>query len=109
MTVETGKFSNLLAYLNGDGKVLMLLVNENPESSVHIYGLNDLSTDHESLKEQLARLGAPSIVFHDTKKLSTTHRNVVRVKDGRIYLWFEEYHEIKDGHHYIHMVLSSTR
>jgi hypothetical protein len=100
LTVETGRFSNLFAYLNADGKILMELRKENPDASIHIYGLNDLSKDHAHLKGELSTLGAPQIKFHDTPKLSLAHRNVVRVKDGRIYLWFEEHHEIENGHHY---------
>ncbi|MGC1778705.1 MAG: hypothetical protein WBB34_12205 [Xanthobacteraceae bacterium] len=38
LTVETGKFSNLLHYVNGDGKVLMRLANSNPDAAIHIYG-----------------------------------------------------------------------
>jgi hypothetical protein len=101
LTIETGKFSDLVKYINGEGKILKRLIEQNPDAAIHIYGLNDLSANHTELKDQLAELGAPCIVFHNTRKISTTHRNVVRVKDGRIFIWFEEYHEIKDGHHYI--------
>jgi len=102
LTVETGKFSNLFHYLNGDGKVLMDLLSKNPSAQIHVYGLNDLSDGLEEIRGALIDLSSPTttIHFHDTKKLAITHRNVVRVNDGRFFLWFEEHHEIENGHHY---------
>lgn len=100
ITIETGLFSDLLHYMNGDGKRIVELVKENPEAVVHVYGLNDLSVEHHLLKEQLTKIGAPSLIFHDTKSISRTHRNVIRTHQGKSYIWFEEYHEIENGHHY---------
>jgi hypothetical protein len=100
LVVETGKFSNLFTYLNGDGKILMQLHRENPDTPIHIFGLNDLSSNYKDMKQELAELGAPQIIFHDTRFLSVAHRNIIKTKDGRNYLWFEEHHEIENGHHY---------
>lgn len=98
--IETGTFSDILTYVNGEGKVLLNLVQQNPGAKIHIFGLNDLSKEHDVLKSELSKLGAPGIVFHDTKNVATTHRTVIRLRDGRIFLWFEEVHLVRDGHHF---------
>lgn len=98
LSIETGAFSDLLSYIDGDGKLIHDYLANNAEGSVTIYGLDDPTG--AIAKERLQSIAGNRLSFSNTGRKAVTHRNVITTKDDNYYLWYESHHEMRDGHHY---------
>jgi hypothetical protein len=98
---ETGKISELLNYMCRDGKELITLFEKSPGAVFVACGLDDTHLTAVEKRERLDMDGEPGeIEFIDTGKYTKSHRNIVTTKNGDYYLWYEDHHEIRDGHHF---------